>query len=190
MKENAMLSARFQEPAGFTWGEFENASGARIRYGSLQPQGEPKGTIVLATGFQEMTEMYFETMRDLTARGFAVWTMDWHGQGGSERFIKSNPQKMHNNGYDEHIATLDQFAKEIVKKSKGPLILMGHSMGGHISLRYLKEHPGDGRYPDTGLPQTGGEAAGKRCRAVSCPEMLCPRRTARLGREAGCQRHR
>jgi len=137
-----MLPARFQEPAGFTTGHFKNTAGADIRYGSLQPQGEPKGTIIMAQGFQETTEMYFETMRDLTARGFAVWMLDWHGQGGSERFLKSHPQKMHNNGYDEHIATLDQFTKEIVKKSKGPLILMGHSMGGHITLRYLKEHPG------------------------------------------------
>jgi lysophospholipase len=68
--------------------------------------------------------------------------MDWHGQGGSDRLLKDNPQKMHSNGYEEHIATLHQFATKIVPKSAGPLILSAHSMGAHIGLRYLKEHDG------------------------------------------------
>jgi lysophospholipase len=137
-----MLPARFEEPANFKWGSFSDAGGANIRYGSLQPAGEPKGTIVLAPGFREPIEKYFEIIRDMTDRGFAVWMMDWHGQGGSDRFIKDHPQRMHNEGYGEHIATLHQFATDIVKKSSGPLILSGHSMGAHIGLRYLKEHEG------------------------------------------------
>jgi lysophospholipase len=136
-----MLPARFQEPKNFTWGSFTDAGGSKIRYGSLQPEGEPKGTIVLASGFREPIEKYFEVMRDMTERGFAVWMMDWHGQGGSDRYLK-NPQKMYGKGYEEHIETLHQFTQKIVAKSEGPLILMAHSMGGHIGLRYLKEHEG------------------------------------------------
>lgn len=136
-----MLPPRFEEPASFTWGTFKDADGANIRYGSLQPQGAPKGTIVLVSGFRELTEKYFEVIRDLTDRGFAVWMMDWRGQGGSDRYLP-NPQKMYSLGYDKNIATLDQFTQQIVKKSDGPLLLMGHSMGAHIGLRYLKEHDG------------------------------------------------
>ncbi len=137
-----MLPARFEEPAGFTWGSFTDAGGANIRCGSMQPAGEPKGTIIIAGGFREPVEKYFEVMRDLTDKGFAVWMMDWHGQGGSDRYLKDNPQRMYGEGYDEHIATLHQFATTVVEKSKGPLILTAHSMGGHIGLRYLKEHEG------------------------------------------------
>jgi len=140
-----LLPPRFEEPAGFTWGTFKasapEAKGATIWYGSLQPKGTPKGTIVMVSGFRELTQKYFEVMRDLTDRGFAVWMMDWHGQGRSDRYLP-NPQKMYSVGYEEHIATLDQFTNEIVKKSDGPLLLMGHSMGAHIGLRYLKEHDG------------------------------------------------
>ena len=136
-----MLPPNFEEPADFKWGTFTDASGANIRYGSLQPKEAPKGTIILVPGFREPIEKYFEVMRDMTARGFAVWMMDWHGQGGSDRFLP-NPQKMHSEGYNEHIVTLHQFTQKIVKKSEGPFILMGHSMGGHIGLRYLKEHEG------------------------------------------------
>ena len=111
-----MLPPKFQEPADFKWGTFTDAGGANIRYGSLQPKETPKGTIVLAPGFREPIEKYFEVMRDMTDRGFAVWMLDWHGQGGSDRFLP-NPQKMHSEGYDEHIVTLHQFTQKIVKKS-------------------------------------------------------------------------
>lgn len=137
-----MIPARFEEPANFKWDSFIDASGAKIRYGSLQPAGEPKGTIVLASGFREPIEKYFEVIRDMTDRGFAVWMLDWRGQGGSDRYFKDNPQKMYVENYSEHIATLHQFATDVVKKSPGPLILSAHSMGAHIGLRYLKEHEG------------------------------------------------
>jgi len=137
-----MLPVRFEEPAGFTWGNFKDAGGANIRYGSLQPQGEPKGTIVLVSGFRESTEKYFEVIRDMADRGFAVWMMDWRGQGGSDRFLAHALQRLHSKGFDDNIATLHQFTQTVVKKSNGPLILMGHSMGGHLCLRYLKEHEG------------------------------------------------
>ncbi|MFH1158819.1 MAG: alpha/beta hydrolase [Pseudomonadota bacterium] len=137
-----MLPEKFREPAGFQWGAFTGSGGARIRCGSLQPEGEPKGTMVIVPGFREPIEKYFEVARERTAKGFAVWMMDWRGQGGAERFLKDNPQKMHGEGYGGHIETLHQFANGIVKKTAGPLVLMAHSMGAHIGLRCLKEHPG------------------------------------------------
>jgi len=137
-----MLPSNFQEPAGFQWGTFKDAQGASIRHGALMPAGAVKGTVVIATGFRECIEKYFEVIRDYAARGFAVHIMDWRGQGGSDRYLKENPQKMYSEGYGEHIATLHQFATTIVQKSPGPLILSAHSMGAHIGLRYLREHDG------------------------------------------------
>lgn len=137
-----MLPPNFEEPVGFQWGNFTNAKGANIRYGSLQPVGVPKGTVVLVAGFGEPIEKYFEVMRELTDKGFAVWMMDWRGQGGSDRFLSENPQKMYSEGYSEHVETLYQFADKIVQKSPGPMILTAHSMGAHIGLRCLKEHEG------------------------------------------------
>ncbi|MBU6474517.1 MAG: alpha/beta hydrolase [Alphaproteobacteria bacterium] len=136
-----MLPERFREPDGFQWGGFTDAGGAHIRYGSLQPEAPLRGTVVIASGFRECIEKYFEAMRDMTERGFAVWMMDWRGQGGSSRYL-GNPQKMHSLGYEEHIETLRQFTRDLVKKSSGPFILLAHSMGAHIGLRFLKEHEG------------------------------------------------
>ncbi len=137
-----MLPERFTEPAGFQWGAFSDSGGANIRYGYLQPDGQAKGTIVIAPGFREPIEKCFEVTREMAARGFSVWIMDWHGQGGSDRFLPDNPQKMHSLGYGEHIETLHQFTSQIVRKPAGPLVFIGHSMGAHIGLRYLKEHEG------------------------------------------------
>lgn len=132
-----------QPPNGFKWGNFANAKGADIRYGHVKAEGESKGTIVLLTGFRESIEKYFEVAEEMKQRGFDVWLMDWRGQGGSERYIKDAPQKMHHEGYDEQIETLHQFTQTIVDKAPtGPMVMMAHSMGGHIGLRYLKEHPG------------------------------------------------
>lgn len=135
------MKPEFEEPKDFEWGNFKNSRGADIRYGRLKADGEAKGTLVITTGFRECIEKYFETVRDLQKEGYDVWIMDWRGQGGSERYPKAG-QKAHHNGYDEQIDTLNQFATAIVEKSKGPMMLLAHSMGAHIALRYLKEHEG------------------------------------------------
>jgi lysophospholipase len=136
------MKPQFQEPKDFEWGAFSNAAGANIRYGRLKPaEGDAKGTLVITTGFRECIEKYFEVVREMSGKGYDVWVMDWRGQGGSERYIKDS-QKSHHGGYEEQIETLRRFASEVVEKSSGPLMLLAHSMGAHIGLRCLKEHPG------------------------------------------------
>lgn len=137
-----MLPDKFKEPAGFQWGHFKNAKGADIRYGHMKAEGESKGTVVIGPGFRENIEKYFEVVRDMTSRGFDVYAIDWRGQGGSEHYIKGS-QKAHHEGYAEQIDTLHQFMDTIVSPAaKKPLVLMAHSMGAHIGLRYLNEHDG------------------------------------------------
>lgn len=136
-----MLPDRFQEPKGFRFGSFINKKGANIRFGILLPEERPRATVVIVTGFRECIEKYFELARDFQEKGYKVCLMDWRGQGGSERFVKSNLHKMHSEGYQEQIDTLDQFVKEVVGETEEPLILCAHSMGAHIGLRYIHDHP-------------------------------------------------
>jgi lysophospholipase len=138
----AGLEMRFEPPPGFVIGTFRNADGARLRYGAWQPTGRVKGIAILAPGFSEHIEKYFETMRDLGAMGLAVWTLDWRGQGGSERYLP-DPERAHSRGFDNDVRDLDQFIHRVVRPAPGlPTVLVSHSMGGNISLRYLEEHPG------------------------------------------------
>jgi len=132
----------FKEPDNFTFGTFQNAKGANIRYGHVKAEGETKGTVVILPGFRETAEKWFEVTREMQKKGFDVYIMDWRGQGGSDRYIKGS-QKAHSEGYDEQIATLHQFMTTVVDKNAAkPVVMMAHSMGAHLGLRYLKEHEG------------------------------------------------
>ena len=51
-----------------------------------------KGTVCLFQGRAEFIEKYYETVRDLRARGFAVATLDWRGQGLSQRAAARSAQ--------------------------------------------------------------------------------------------------
>ena len=67
--------------------EFAQVDGMRVRLGHARPHGRPRGTVLVLPGRAEFIEKYRETLADLTSAGFAVVTLDWRGQGGSDRFI-------------------------------------------------------------------------------------------------------
>lgn len=139
------LKKKFQQPAGFQWGSFKNKQAASIRYGFIKPKQKQKGTLVLGPGYGEPIEKFFETIRDLTKEGYAVWAIDWRGQGGSDPAYKDEPQKPYGakDFIDHNMNDLKYFSEKIVKKNENePLIYMGFSLGGHIGLRFLKEHEG------------------------------------------------
>jgi lysophospholipase len=136
------LAPQFREPSGWRWATFRNVAGATIRHGAIDPAGPTRATIVGVPGFGGFAEQWFELVRDLTARGYAVRLMDWRGQGGSEHYL-ANTHKYHAQGYDKDVADLQQFVSEIVQpEGPRPLLLLGHSMGGHLGLRHLATHPG------------------------------------------------
>lgn len=134
-----------EEPPGLVWSDFTDADGARIRTSFCPPPAGTavKGHIILLPGFKEASEKYFEAVRDLHARGYAVWMMDWRGQGGSDRYLPQDPHKAHHLGYDAQVAALQQFIATRVVPGKDahlPLHIIAHSMGGHITLRWLHDH--------------------------------------------------
>jgi len=132
---------RFRPPPGWRWGSFVNADGARLRYGWALPESTI-GVAVLLPGFCEFGEKYFEAIHDLLSRNLAVWQLDWRGQGGSERYFPGS-QRPYAAGYERDVADLHRFVENFVAcPPETPLILFGHSMGAHIGLRYLHDHPG------------------------------------------------
>jgi lysophospholipase len=92
--------------------------------------------VCLFQGRGEFIEKYFEVVADLRRRGFNVATMDWRGQGGSDRLLP-NPYKGHVRSFAEYDRDLAHFMKEVVMPDcPPPYIGMAHSMGGHILLRH------------------------------------------------------
>ncbi len=141
MAQDTAIPERFTEPEGWEWGRFTNAQGAGIRFGRLTVDN-PRAIAVIVTGFREFGEKYFEVVRDLNARGFDVWQMDWRGQGGSDHYLPDTHKPWYQ-GYDRDAADLQQFATEIVERPAGaPMFVLAHSMGGHITIRHLHDYPG------------------------------------------------
>jgi lysophospholipase len=125
-------------PDGAIEHELTAVDGARLRAARWSP-ARPKGTIVLLSGRTEYIEKYFETIGDLLHRGFTVATMDWRGQGGSDRQLK-NPLKGHIDDFALFERDFVAFRREVlVPHCPRPWIGLCHSMGGAIMLRIAHE---------------------------------------------------
>jgi lysophospholipase len=136
-----LADPRFQPPPAWKWDYFTNADGAKLRYGGTSP-ASPRGIIVLLPGFGDTAERFFETAQELIDQNYAIWIMDWRGQGGSERYIAANPQKPFSLGFEHDVADLIQFAAKIVPNPDHlPLFVSGESMGGLLGFRAVHDRP-------------------------------------------------
>ncbi|OEU65085.1 MAG: hypothetical protein BBJ57_06065 [Desulfobacterales bacterium PC51MH44] len=114
-----------------------------IRYGVWYCQKEKRrGSVILLNGRTEFMEKYAETISELNQRGFDVYSFDWRGQGLSTRML-ANRHKGFIENYDIYINDLENFISKVVQpEAASPLVILAHSMGAHIALRFIHDHPG------------------------------------------------
>ncbi len=122
-------------PEGVRAGYFTTPDKVRLRYATFpKTAGAARGTICLVQGRTEYIEKYFETVADFQKRGFAVATFDWRGQGGSDRLIPDR-RLGHVRQFDDYWVDLRAFhANILLPDCPAPYYLVGHSMGGLVSL--------------------------------------------------------
>lgn len=133
----------FNAPPGAELRYLEASDGTRFRVGRWPAvKNTGPGAIVVLQGRREFIEKYYETIADLLDRGYAVYALDWRGQGLSDRPL-ANRQKGHVEKFDLYLEDMALFMNDFVRPTApGPLYLLGHSMGGHCAIRYLHDHPG------------------------------------------------
>lgn len=119
------------------------ADGVRIRIARFPaPAANPAGTVLMLPGFTEFIEKALETIAELRARGYGVVTLDWRGQGLSDRLL-ANRRMGHIGDMGHFLNDLEQVLDLTrFRELPGPHILYGHSMGGHLALRASHDHPG------------------------------------------------
>jgi len=101
----------------------------------------PNGTVVLVHGRTEFIEKYYPVVTEFLNRGFAVVTMDWRGQGLSERPI-GHPMKGHVDHFEEYQRDLDALlGLPEVRSLPKPMVIMSHSMGGAVVTRRISREP-------------------------------------------------
>lgn len=121
-------------PEGLTGGWLRLRDGKRLRYALAKPERAARGTVLLLAGRNETIEKYFETIGDLTSRGFAVATFDWRGQGGSDRQIR-DASRGYIDGIETYVRDLETFIETVlVPECRAPYVILAHSMGGLVAL--------------------------------------------------------
>jgi len=122
-------------PEGALAGVLKTPDGASIRFTRWPPPPGRKGTVCIFQGRTEFIEKYFEVVRDLNARGFAVATLDWRGQGLSGRML-GEPRKGHISNFSKYGIDLETFMREVVLPDcPPPLFGLANSMGAAILMR-------------------------------------------------------
>ena len=139
--------------------DYIERAGGRLRYAVWKAAGTPRGSVVFVHGRAEFIEKYaMEVSGDLLARGFAVYALDLRGQGLSSRMLPDH-DKGHIDDFATYVADLAAFLDAVVvPEAPHPRLLLSHSTGGNVVLRYLVAE--GSRYfaaaafssPMTGLP--------------------------------------
>src|SRR5215813_8712150 len=122
-------------PEGAVTGVLKTRDGISIRFARWPPPSRRKGTVCVFQGRIEFIEKYFEVVRELTARGFAVATLDWRGQGLSDRMLRER-RKGHVANFAHYDIDLETFMREVVLPDcPPPLFGLANSMGGAVLIR-------------------------------------------------------
>jgi lysophospholipase len=122
-------------PDGAFAGTLKTPDGVELRFARFAPPPGRKGTLCLFHGRAEFIEKYFEVIEDARARGFAVATLDWRGQGLSQHALRDG-RKGYIRDFSEYEIDIETFMKEVVLPDcPPPFFALGHSMGASVLLR-------------------------------------------------------
>lgn len=97
------------------------------------PDADPKAAVVLAHGVSEHSGRYAHVGLALSDAGYALYAPDHRGHGLSEG-DRANIERL------EHVVADLLAVVEMVTARHGEPFLLGHSMGGAISIAFAIEH--------------------------------------------------
>lgn len=101
----------------------------------LDLPGTGRGRVLLQGGRADVLEKYLDVAQHLRGQGWGITSFDWRGQGGSGRLGSGDTG--HLDGFDvleDDLAALWQSWRH---EGAGPLMVLAHSMGAHVTLRAL-----------------------------------------------------
>ena len=93
----------------------------------------PKAAIILLHGYAEHSGRYAHVAERFTTAGYDIYAFDLRGHGRSD-----GKPRVYVRNIDEHTGDVERFLTSVRERTGGlPLFLLGHSMGGAISARFL-----------------------------------------------------
>jgi len=111
--------------------------GLRLRI-ALTPVEGATATVLIFPGRTEVVEKYGRIASMLAENGFASATLDWRGQGLSDRML-DDPLIGHVDRFIDYQQDVAAVVETAASALPGPFLLLAHSMGGCIGLRAVLE---------------------------------------------------
>jgi alpha-beta hydrolase superfamily lysophospholipase len=123
-------------------GKFTGAGGMALVYQSWHPDEEARAVLAIVHGLGEHGGRYMNVVNHLVPKGYVIYALDHRGHGrspGPRAFV---------NSWQEFIDDVGAFIGMIAQQEAGvPFFLLGHIMGGNITLNYILLHP-TSHHPD------------------------------------------
>jgi lysophospholipase len=121
--------------------DWPSVDGIRLRCVTWRSEGRRRGTVIVCTGRTEFVEKYQEVVQELLDRGLDVIAFDWRGQGLSDRLLQDRA-KGHVGRFEDYLADLAAVVSLAdQQKLPRPRIMLAHSMGGQVGIRFLHDRP-------------------------------------------------
>jgi alpha-beta hydrolase superfamily lysophospholipase len=113
----------------------ESASGKVLFTQRWQPETEVRAVFVIAHGLTEHSDRYLPLVEYFVERGVCCYALDHEGHGRSEG------QRAYIRRFDDYVESLNTLVD--IAQEENPdkkVFLIGHSMGGAISVNYLLKY--------------------------------------------------
>lgn len=115
-------------------GEFHGSGDARLHYRAWEVPDARAG-MILVHGLADHGARFSPFAEWIGGRGVSSYALDLRGHG------RSDGRRGHVSRFDQFLEDLDRFIETVRSRiePERPLFLVGHSMGGLISIRFLQE---------------------------------------------------
>jgi len=110
--------------------------GTSLVFDAYEP-ARPKAAVLFLHGWSDHAGRWASTGRRLEAAGFAAYLLDLRGHG------RSGGLRGHLSRFSQLLGDLQAFRRAVRLRTEAPQVLLGHSFGGLVVLRYLETQPGD-----------------------------------------------
>jgi len=119
--------------------ELRAPDGAALVYDVYEPAAtaQPHAAILWVCGWSDHRTRWRAPAESLRDAGYAVYLLDQRGQGDS------GGTRGHLSRFSQLLGDLQAFRRLVRQRSAAPHVLLGHSFGGLVVLRYLETQPSD-----------------------------------------------
>jgi lysophospholipase len=111
------------------------ADGARLALRHQPAAARRRAAMIIVHGWGDHGGLYEEAAGRFAAAGFAVFALDQRGAG------RSPGPRGHVERFAQYLSDLAALRKHVAESAPGPQVLLGHSFGGFVVLRYLETGP-------------------------------------------------